>query len=158
MMHFRIDVSIVVELHFGREKVFFTVQHIKSIPLNSLNCLLNFSDLYEKIKKTHAQSFLLATLMAAPKCGGPMVTLRQKEGKFKYIQIIMTMYYLTDVTNRKHRVAMSKLRTLDYQLMIEQGRRKRPRIERSFRTCQRCEGCIENECRFLVACAIYIYI
>ena len=39
--------------------------------------------------------------------------------------------------------------------MIEEGRRKRPRIERSFRTCPRCEGCIENECHFLVACAIY---
>ena len=51
--------------------------------------------------------------------------------------------YLTDVTNRKHRVAMSKLRTSDHKLMIEQGRRKGPRIERSFRTCPRCECCIE---------------
>ena len=50
---------------------------------------------------------------------------------------------------------MSKLRTSDRKLIIEQGRRKRPRIERSFRTCQRCECCIENECHFLVACAIY---
>ena len=63
--------------------------------------------------------------------------------------------YLTDVSNRKHRVAMSKLCTSDHTLMIEQGRRKRPRIERSFRTCPKCEGCIENECHFLVACAIY---
>ena len=39
--------------------------------------------------------------------------------------------------------------------MIEQGWRKRPRIERSFRTCPICEGCIENECHFLVVCAIY---
>ena len=29
--------------------------------------------------------------------------------------------YLTDVTNRKHRVAMSKLRTSDHKLMLEQG-------------------------------------
>ena len=29
------------------------------------------------------------------------------------------------------------------------------RIERSFRTCPRCECCIENGCYFLVACAIY---
>ena len=50
---------------------------------------------------------------------------------------------------------MSKLRTSDHKLMKEQGRRKRPRIERSFRTCSRCECCIENECQFLVACAIY---
>ena len=33
--------------------------------------------------------------------------------------------YLTDVTNRKHRVAMSKLRTSDHKLMIEQGRREK---------------------------------
>ena len=35
--------------------------------------------------------------------------------------------YLTDVTNRKHRAAMSKLRTSDHKLMIEQGRRQRPK-------------------------------
>ena len=58
--------------------------------------------------------------------------------------------YLTDVTNRKYRVAMSKLRTWDHKLMIEQGRRKV-----SFRTYPRYEGCIENECHFLVACTIY---
>ena len=50
---------------------------------------------------------------------------------------------------------MSNLRTSDHKLMIEQVRRKRPRIERSFRTCPRCESCIENECHFLVVWAIY---
>ena len=63
--------------------------------------------------------------------------------------------YLTDVTNIKHIVAMSKLRTSDHKLMIEQGRRKRASIERSIRTFPRCESCIENEGHFLVACAIY---
>ena len=29
--------------------------------------------------------------------------------------------------------------------MIEQGRRQIPRIERSFRTCPRSDGCIEND-------------
>ena len=60
-----------------------------------------------------------------------------------------------DVTNREHRVAMSKLHTSDHNPVIEQGRRKRPRIEGPFRTCPRGEGCIENECNFQVACAIY---
>ena len=42
--------------------------------------------------------------------------------------------YLTDVTNRNHRVAMNKIHTPDHKLMIEQGWRKRPSIERTFRT------------------------
>ena len=58
---------------------------------------------------------------------------------------------------QENTVAMSNLRTSDHKLMIEQGEEgKRPRIEKSFRTCSKCEGCIENECYFLVACAIYI--
>ena len=63
--------------------------------------------------------------------------------------------YLTDVTQRKHRVAMCKLRTSDHNLMIEQGRRTRPRLERIFRTCPTCIVPIENESHFLTSCTMY---
>ena len=63
--------------------------------------------------------------------------------------------YLTDVNLRKHRVAMSKLRTSDHNLMIEKGRRTRPRIDRFLRTCPNCKDCIENESHFLTTCTMY---
>lgn len=63
--------------------------------------------------------------------------------------------YLEDVKNRKHRVAMTKLRTSDHNLMIEEGRRLRPRIERSLRTCPACPNSVEDECHFLTTCPIY---
>ena len=63
--------------------------------------------------------------------------------------------YLCDVSNRKHRVAMTKFRTSDHRLMIEQGRRTRPRKERHERTCPHCSTTIEDECHFLTNCSMY---
>ena len=63
--------------------------------------------------------------------------------------------YLEDLKNRKHRVAMTKIRMSDHNLMIEDGRRLRPRIERSQRTCPICPNSVEDECHFLVTCPIY---
>ena len=63
--------------------------------------------------------------------------------------------YLEDVKNRKHRVAMTKLRTSDHNLMIEEGRRLRPRIERSLRKCPACPQSVEDECHFLTTCLMY---
>ena len=62
--------------------------------------------------------------------------------------------YLTCVKNRKHRVALTKLRTSDHKLMIEAGRRKRPRLCREDRICSFCKT-IEDEKHFLLTCPIY---
>ena len=62
--------------------------------------------------------------------------------------------YLTCVRNRKHRVALTKLRTSDHNLMIEVGRRKRPRLSREERTCSLCKT-IEDEKHFLLICPLY---
>lgn len=57
--------------------------------------------------------------------------------------------------NRKHRVILSKLRTSDHKLMIEEGRRIRPKIPRESRTCKICPTEIENEQHLLVDCKLY---
>ena len=50
---------------------------------------------------------------------------------------------------------MSKLRLSDHNLMIEEGRRKRPRIPREERFCPDCPGSIEDETHFLLNCCKY---
>ena len=62
--------------------------------------------------------------------------------------------YLHCVKNRKHRVAMTKLRVSDHNLMIEQGRRMRPPIPREQRICLPCKT-LEDETHFLLTCCRY---
>ena len=99
----------------------------------------------KKILHEINQTTWLRALNSSTKCD----TYKQFKNRVKFEQ------YLTDVTQRKHRVAMCKLRTSDHNLMIEQGRRARPRLERIFRTCPTCIDPIENEYHFLTSCTMY---
>ena len=38
--------------------------------------------------------------------------------------------YLVDITSLRHRVTYTKFRLSDHSLMIEEGRRKRPKVPR----------------------------
>ena len=62
--------------------------------------------------------------------------------------------YLGCIKNRKHRVAMIKLRVSDHNLMIEKGRRIRPPIPREQRLCSLCKT-PEDETHFLLVCPRY---
>ena len=58
-------------------------------------------------------------------------------------------------TNRKERVAMTKLRISDHKLMIEVGRHRNPSIPREERTCYMCNNKVEDELHFLTECRLY---
>ena len=60
--------------------------------------------------------------------------------------------YLLNIPNRKLRVIYSKFRLSDHNLMIEQGRRVRPRIPRWKRGCSICCNKVESEMHFLIEC------
>ena len=60
--------------------------------------------------------------------------------------------YLLNIPNRKLRVIYSKFRLSDHNLMIEQGRRVRPRIPRWKRGCSVCCNKVESEMHFLIEC------
>ena len=60
--------------------------------------------------------------------------------------------YLDLIKDRKLRTVFAKLRLSDHHLMIEEGRRKRPRIPREERFCPFCKTEIENELHFLIRC------
>lgn len=60
-----------------------------------------------------------------------------------------------DHTNRSERVAMTKLRTSDHKLMIEELRRRRPKPPREERTCFMCHDKVEDEIHFLTDCRLY---
>ena len=63
--------------------------------------------------------------------------------------------YLTNIKNRKQRVTFTKLRLSDHNLLIEEGRRRRPRIPREQRLCPLCSQEVENEIHFLITCDAY---
>ena len=58
-------------------------------------------------------------------------------------------------TNRKERVAMTKLRVSDHKLMIEVGRHRQPSIPQEERTCYMCNDKVEDEIHFLTECRLY---
>ena len=60
--------------------------------------------------------------------------------------------YLTTIKNRKQRVTFTKLRLSDHNLLIEEGRRRRPRIPREQTLCPLCSQEVENEIHFLITC------
>ena len=60
--------------------------------------------------------------------------------------------YLTNTKIRKLRVTFTKFRLSDHNLMIEQGRRKRPQTPRDERICPLCSEEVENEIHFLIKC------
>ena len=57
--------------------------------------------------------------------------------------------------NRKERRSLIKLRVSDHNLMIEEGRRRRPKLPRENRTCKMCPTSIEDESHFLTTCKLY---
>ena len=64
--------------------------------------------------------------------------------------------YTHIVKNKKHRIALSRLRLSSHQLMIEKGRHHRPSLERSERKCPHCKDKVEDECHFITSCPLYL--
>ena len=64
--------------------------------------------------------------------------------------------YLKEITNPKFMKVLTKFRLSDHNLMIEEGRRNRPRIDRINRLCLHCnKSSIEDEMHFLIKCSKY---
>ena len=75
-----------------------------------------------------------------------------------YAIFMTTIYlekYLILVKNTKHRIALSRLRLSNHNLMIEKGRHVRPRMERNERKCFLCKDEIEDEKHFITKCPLY---
>ena len=63
--------------------------------------------------------------------------------------------YLSVVTNRRHRIAMCRLRVSCHNLRIETGRYKRPQIPADQRICLYCNsGMVDDEKHFITGCRI----
>ena len=55
--------------------------------------------------------------------------------------------------NSKHKIALSRFRLSNHNLMIEKGRHLK--IDKSDRKCFFCTNQIENESHFLISCPLY---
>ena len=60
--------------------------------------------------------------------------------------------YLDQVTIKKHRNSLAKLRLSDHSLSIHTGRQTRPRTPPELRFCKKCPNLIEDEAHFLCEC------
>ena len=74
----------------------------------------------------------------------------------KFKQNIDYESYLDHINQRSIRRSLSKLRMSDHKLMIEEGRKIRPKLSQSERICQLCNdglsGAVEDEIHFLFDC------
>ena len=63
--------------------------------------------------------------------------------------------YLHQVTNTRHRIALTKLRLSNHKLAIETGRYSRPFKKPAERICPICKIEMEDEYHFLNICPAY---
>ena len=83
--------------------------------------------------------------------------------KMKTLNLLKTIpgteSYLSDVTNSKHRCALTKLRLSSHRLEIETGRYTRPKTDAEKRYCFYCKflgkEVVEDEIHFLITCPMY---
>ena len=79
----------------------------------------------------------------------------RERGSFKTIDNYKCEDYLHQVTNTRHRIALTKLRLSNHKLAIETGRYSRPFKKPAERICPICKMEMEDECHFLNICPAY---
>lgn len=75
-----------------------------------------------------------------------------------YMQFKQGLYYepyLDFIRNKEDRIALTKLRTSNHDLLIERGRYTRPFTQRIDRLCKYCKTDVEDETHFLLKCPRY---
>ena len=63
--------------------------------------------------------------------------------------------YLSEIKNKKYKIALSRFRLSNHNLLIENGRHSRPRIARNERKCFLCKNIVEDEKHFITNCPLY---
>lgn len=63
--------------------------------------------------------------------------------------------YLYQIRNTKYRIALSRFRLSNHNLLIEKGRHMRPRLDRNERKCFLCKDVVEDEKHFITKCPLY---
>ena len=83
--------------------------------------------------------------------------LSTKSDTYRIIKIKPKMEkYLEEITDFRYIKILTKFRLSDHNLMIEEGRRKRPKIERIDRLCKHCDkDAVDDEIHFLLSCTKY---
>ena len=87
------------------------------------------------------------------------VYIRNSTKAISYSIFKNTVYfekYLYQIRNTKNRIALTRFRLSNHNLLIEKGRHVRPRLERSERRCFLCKDEIEDEKHFITKCPFYL--
>ena len=73
----------------------------------------------------------------------------------KFKNTIFLEKYLCRVKNIRHKIALTRFRLSNHNLLIEKGRHFRPKIDRNERKCFICKDDVEDECHFITKCPLY---
>ena len=63
--------------------------------------------------------------------------------------------YLYEIKNMKHKIALSRFRLSNHNLLIEKGRHMKPKLDRNERKCFVCKDAVEDEKHFITICPLY---
>ena len=116
----------------------------KIVPNPSELELLSRSDLIKRLNDVYDR-YWWSKLLDSPKA-------------ISYVSFKNTVFlekYLYTIENLKHKIALSRFRLSNHNLLIERGRHMRPRLERNDRKCFVCSDKIENEMHFVTECPLY---
>ena len=87
-----------------------------------------------------------------------LLKLGESPKAISYTKIKPNVYlekYLHEVKNIRHKIALSRLRLSNHNLLIETGRHIRPKLDRENRKCFICKDDIEDEMHFITKCPLY---
>ena len=115
---------------------------------------LNFNDMINKnkleVKKTchdYYDRFWRSKLQNSPKAISYQL--------FKNNVILESYLHQIEIKNTKYKIALTRFRLSNHNLLIEKGRHMRPRLDRNERKCFLCKDTVEDEQHFITKCPLY---
>ena len=116
---------------------------------------LPYANPYENLYKISYPKLKLLTYQLFHNEWVKKLSSSPKADTYRKIKAGMKYEKYLDHPIRKERVCMTKLRTSDHKLMIEEQRHYRPKPPRPERTCYVCHDKVEDEIHFLTECNLY---
>ena len=142
--------AYLYELNHSQNRI--SIENTAKTFNDNLNALLNKGiDIYQ-LSKNKLKQYILSIYCEKWKNS---LSTSSKADTYKVFKTIPKFEnYLECIKNIKHLKSFVKVSLSDHNLMIEEGRRKRPMIPRNERLCDTCNK-LENEIHFLIECDNY---
>ncbi len=145
------------ELQRGEDSITFmnTIKKYSEALQELHSQFLPLKNPYENILRIPSEKLKLYTRQIFNTDWKTKLTASKKGETYRSFKDYMRYEPYLDNLSRKQRTVLLKLRVSDHKLMIEEGRRMKPKIPRENRLCKFCKDKIETEEHFLTECPLY---